>query len=154
MAGAKILVVANKHSVIKRIEAFLLQEGYTVLMALGGEEGIRLVAEEAPDVVLLEEMSSQVTGLDVLNALKERAIPARVVIMTARYDPLMFMGQFIRGGACAFLGKPFQPADLVAVVEQVLALRPDVNLYLGQTPPIMEDLLARVEKIWEAATTQ
>lgn len=152
MAGAKVLVVANKHSVIKRIEAFLTQEGYTVLMGLGGEEGIRLIAEEAPDVVLLEEMSPQVTGLDVLNTLAEREIPARVVLMTARYDPLMFMGQFIRSGACAFLGKPFQPADLLEVVEQALALRPDVNLYLHQTPPIVSNLLARVEKIWDAAT--
>lgn len=67
----KILFVEDEAALQKTFGDVLAQEGYQVVPAMDGEEGLRLAKSEKPDLILLDLMLPKVHGLDVLKQLKE-----------------------------------------------------------------------------------
>jgi CheY-like chemotaxis protein len=100
-------------------------EGYEVIEASDGEEGLRRLREERPDVVLLDVMMPRMDGWQVLEAAKAdeslRDIP--IVMLTAKVQDQ----DQIRGwshGAAEYITKPFSPLSLSQVLQDVLATDP------------------------------
>jgi len=91
--------------------------GFEVLVCGSGAEGLRCIAESAPDLVLLDVMMPGMDGFSVLRALRARpesaALP--VVFLTARTQE---GDEYLRSGAQGVITKPFEPGGLV---EQVRA---------------------------------
>jgi len=131
--SAKILVVDDEIKNVKLLEALLLPRGYTVVKAYNGEEALRQVQQEQPDLILLDVMMPILDGFEVCARLKEndetRLIP--VVIMTA-------LGQVedrikgIEAGADDFLTKPVNPRELTARIETALKLKHAVDHKIGE----------------------
>ena len=98
--------------------------GHEVHEATTGDEGLRLARELAPDLVLLDMMMPGRSGLDVVQDL--RADPSladvAVVMVTARVQA-DDREAALAAGADAFLSKPFRPAELVALVSELLDAR-------------------------------
>ncbi len=81
-----ILVIDDEQSVRQLLSEILVTEGYRVLLAGGGKEGIRMAIEREPDMIILDVMMPDITGFDVLNELKRHPIASDipVVIYTAK----------------------------------------------------------------------
>ena len=83
-----ILIVDDEADLLELIEYNLKREGYNVLKAENGAEGLRLARKHHPDLVLLDIMMPRMTGTDVLRAMKDepelRGVP--VIFLTARAD--------------------------------------------------------------------
>lgn len=81
-----VLVIDDEQSVRQLLSEILVAEGYRVLLANGGEEGIRMAVEREPDMIILDVMMPDVTGFDVLNELNRHPIASDipVVIYTAK----------------------------------------------------------------------
>jgi two-component system, OmpR family, phosphate regulon response regulator PhoB len=129
MSQTKILVIEDEESLATLLEYNLEREGFEVLVASDGEEGLLRVEEESPDIVILDWMLPKVTGIEVCRRLRSRAstknIP--VIMLTARSEE----ADRIRGldtGADDYMTKPFSMSELVARIKAVLRrIRPGLT---------------------------
>jgi CheY-like chemotaxis protein len=115
----RVLVVEDDPWIRSLMADLLAGEGYEVVEAPDGKQGLELASEREPDVILLDLAMPEVSGLDVLHELKSsnptRDIP---VIVVSAYAMLM-MGSDARR-ADGVIQKPFDLADLLAQVQQAV----------------------------------
>jgi two-component system phosphate regulon response regulator PhoB len=116
-----ILVVEDEPPLQKLLAYNLEVSGFTVLQAFDGEEALILIDERLPDLVLLDWMLPQLSGLEVCRRLRRRPDTAHlpIIMLTARgEEPDRLRG--LDTGADDFIAKPFSPAELIARVRAVL----------------------------------
>jgi len=115
----KVLIVDDAPDTLDIIQKLLSFEGYEVILAATGEEGVKKVEEEKPDVVL---MDISLPGIDGTEALKRiRTInPIQSVIMLTAFATVENAIQALKEGASDFVKKPFENEHLIHIVNQVL----------------------------------
>jgi DNA-binding response OmpR family regulator len=118
MERGTVLVVDDEPNIADLIELYLRREGYRVVKAAGGEDGIRAVGEQRPRLVVLDVGLPDIDGLEVCRRIRAVGnLP--VIFLTARGDEVdRVLG--LELGADDYLTKPFSPAELVARVKAVL----------------------------------
>ncbi len=134
--AAKILVVDDDPNVQRLLQYTLKQEGYDVIAAADGAEGLRLWAQEAPALVLLDVMLPKLDGYQVATKIRqdegaESHVP--IIMLTAERE----VEQKVRGlraGADDYLIKPFHPAELMARIKSLLARFAPQDTLVGHQP--------------------
>ena len=116
-----VLVVEDEEPVQKLLAYNLRAAGFDVVQAYDGEEAIALLAENQPDLVLLDWMLPQLSGIELCRRWRRRSETAQlpIIMLTARGEER----DRLRGldtGADDFISKPFSPAELIARVRAVL----------------------------------
>jgi len=119
--SARILVVEDEADIAALVAYQLAHAGYQVRTASTGREALRALQSDPPDLVVLDLMLPEVSGIDVLRTLRTRKETERtpVVVLTARVDE----EDRLRGfelGADDYITKPFSPKELVLRVKAVL----------------------------------
>jgi len=125
MDGALVLVVDDEPSIRETVGFILEMEGFRIAMAEDGEQALEQVARLRPPVVLLDAMMPRRDGFDVCRTIKSDAAltGTRVVMLTA-------MGQkrdrerAAEAGADHFVTKPFDEAELLALLRRLTAPAP------------------------------
>ena len=116
-----ILVVDDDPRLREYLRVNLEMEGYEVAEAGSAEEGLAALEEEPPDLILLDVMMPGVDGWQMLSRVRERhgldSIP--VVMFSGKVDAEQASAAEA-AGAQAFLGKPFDPQQLIASTKQLL----------------------------------
>ena len=116
---ARILIVDDEPEMVRGLQDNLRFEGYQTLTATHGREGLRLALQEAPDLILLDEMMPELSGWDVLRALRQERVDIPVVLLTARGEEVdRVLG--LELGADDYIAKPFSLRELLARVRAVL----------------------------------
>jgi len=126
-----ILVVDDDVRTLKLVGLVLNQEGYDVVAAGTGEEGLEKARAHGPDLIVLDVLMPGMDGYEVVQRLRADAATARVpvLMLTAKSDLDDQMTGF-EVGADDYLTKPFHRDELVSRVESVLNLAEH-----RQTPP-------------------
>ncbi len=119
--SAQILVIEDESDIAALVAYQLAHAGYRVRTATTGGEALRSLESDPPDLVILDLMLPETSGLDVLHTLRTRKETARipVIILTARSEE----SERLRGfelGADDYVSKPFSPKELVLRVKAVL----------------------------------
>jgi two-component system KDP operon response regulator KdpE len=113
-----VLAVDDEAGILRLIKLELSTQGFRVVTAENGETALRMAEEHRPDIVLLDIVMPDITGLEVMRKLRERTnIP--VILLTAKGSD----ADKVRGlemGADDYLAKPFSPEELSARVRAVL----------------------------------
>ena len=119
--GPLVLLVDDDPQVREVVRINLEMEGYAVREAGNAEEGLALVDEERPDLILLDVLMPQVDGWEMLRQVQERhgvgAIP--VVMFSGKVNEESAQEATARG-AQGFVGKPFDPQQLIEHAKQLL----------------------------------
>jgi DNA-binding response OmpR family regulator len=118
----KILVADDEPNILAALEFLLQRNGFAVRLARNGEEALRLVESESPDLVLLDVMMPVRSGYEVCRRIRERAEwnHIKVVMLSAKgRDAEVNKG--IAMGADLYITKPFSTRDLVDKVKALLA---------------------------------
>lgn len=115
----KILVVDDEPSIVTLLQFNLEQAGFQVITAEDGEEGIRSVKAEKPDLIVLDLMLPKMDGMQVCKELRQEKWGIPILMLTAKDDELdKILG--LELGADDYLTKPFSPREVVARVKAIL----------------------------------
>lgn len=117
--GRSVLVVEDDKAMSVALCDGLASEGFKVICASNGEEGLLLAAERRPDVVVLDVMLPRLNGLDVCRTLRSAGQGVPIIMLTARgQETDKVLG--LKLGADDYITKPFSFLELVARIEAVL----------------------------------
>ena len=133
MSGELILVVDDSREIVKHLTEYLLPNlGYRAAAAFNGREGLEVLREQRPDLVMLDLNLPEMTGLDVLQALARETNDIPVVLMTG-YGSEKDAIEAFRLGIKDYLVKPFTVDEVSETIERALLetrLRNDKRLLL------------------------
>ncbi len=118
----RILCVEDDQEMIDLIRLILGRRGFELKGAAGGREGLRMVREELPDLVLLDLMMPDMDGWEVYQQMKadEKTRNIPVIVVTAKAQNIdRVLGMHI-AHVDDYITKPFSPQELLASVEKVL----------------------------------
>ena len=118
---ATLLVIEDEAPLRANIARLLTAEGYRVIAAADGDEGIRRVRENRPDLVICDILMPRVDGYGVLATLRSQPETAAIpfIFLTASADKDDF-ARGLQSGANEYVTKPFKIADLLAAVRRRL----------------------------------
>lgn len=121
MSRARILIVEDDEDILELISYNLEKERYMVAKATTGEEALKMLKKQVPDLILLDLMLPEIDGLEICKRLKSdtstKNIP--IIMVTAKgEEPDVVTG--LELGADDYVTKPFRPKELVARVRAVL----------------------------------
>ncbi len=119
MQKNKILVVDDEHLIRWSLEQNLKKQGYDVATAGSGEDALRLLQEESPDLVLLDVQLPGMNGMEVLERIKEMEEEVIVIMVTA-LGVLETAVMAMRLGAYDYINKPFNLDELAIVICKAL----------------------------------
>ena len=117
----KILIADDEQNIVISLEFLMKREGFDVLIASDGEEAVRRIRSDPPDLVLLDVMMPKKSGFEVCQEIKaDPALAAvRILMLTAKgRDTEVAKGLAL--GADAYMTKPFSTKELVEKVRSML----------------------------------
>lgn len=121
MAKQTILVVDDEKDLLDLIEYNLRKEGFNVLKAENGEEGIAMAKEYSPDLVLLDIMMPKMDGLQAVEVMRKDAELKRIpiILLTARSDEKTEV-EGLNKGSDDYITKPISTTKLISRIKAVL----------------------------------
>lgn len=117
----KILVVDDEEHMCWALERAMRQEGYQVLTATQGRQGLDLIREEAPSLIILDLKMPEMDGMEVLQQIKEMQPKLPVIILTA-HGTIETAIEAMKIGAADFITKPFDLDELKIVIKKALMI--------------------------------
>lgn len=117
-----ILVIDDDPLIRKTLSSHLSQEGYEILLAEDGEEGIELYGESLPDLVILDIRLPDIDGIEALRRIKQKDENASVIIMTA-YDDMKTTVEAIKSGAFEYMVKPLDFVELDLTIAKAFQMK-------------------------------
>jgi excisionase family DNA binding protein len=116
-----VLIVDDDPRIREFVRVNLEMDGFAVREAGSADEGLAALEDEPPDLILLDVMMPKVDGWEMLQRVRERhGVDSIQVIMFSGQLEHDGSDQAEAGGAQAFVGKPFNPQDLVARAKDLL----------------------------------
>ncbi|MCK4547058.1 MAG: response regulator [Candidatus Eisenbacteria sp.] len=121
MSKKSILVIEDTKSVRQIVAAMLLEEGYEVITAIDGKDGLEMAKRERPDLVVLDVMLPEMNGYEVCCRIKfdEQYEHIPVILLTARRKEAD-RRKAAQTGADVYLTKPFERDQLMQEVKRLL----------------------------------
>jgi len=124
MEKKSILVIDDEEDIIELVQYHLKREGYRVLRANTGEDGLTLAQSGTPDLVILDLMLPGIDGLEVCKRLKNNIQTEKIpIIMLSAKGEEIDIVTGLELGADDYVTKPFSPRILLARVRSVLRQR-------------------------------
>lgn len=119
MSGEKVLVIDDSDALRSLLESILPYGGYEAICAGTGELGLQLVLEAQPDVIMTDLELPDITGLELLEELKQQGTTIPTIMMTA-YGSEGVAAQALKLGVRDYLVKPFTTEEVLAAIERAL----------------------------------
>jgi two-component system phosphate regulon response regulator OmpR len=145
----KLLVVDDDPALRQLLADYLNKHGFDTLLAPDASDLTMRIVRFEPDLIVLDRMMPGIDGAEACRALRAQGEDIPIILLTARDEPAdRIIG--LEAGADDYLGKPFDPRELLARIQAVLrrkrgasALNKDARVEFGQFvfDPIMRQLL-------------
>lgn len=112
-----VLIIEDEYDILHLYANILKKEGFTVLTAANGKEGLAMARQKNPDILLLDILMPEMDGITVLRELRAAGSQAKVIILTA--SPILRLNEGVELGIHAYLNKAVStPREIVHVVQQ------------------------------------
>ncbi len=116
-----ILVIDDDKMILMILKQTLSKEGYRVSTAASGEEGIAMLASSNTDLVLTDYMMPGMSGIEVLNVIKQNQPLLPVIMLTGHGDVALTI-KAIQLGAVDFIEKPIHSKELIEIIKRALEI--------------------------------
>jgi len=121
---ATVLIVDDEPSIREFLAFALSNQGFRIITASDGEEALRVVAQESPDLVLTDLMMPRMDGYQLIERIRRQRRPVGAIMIIAM--SAVSIASAHPPAANLFLSKPFEVDQLVASVRSLLASPPSV----------------------------
>lgn len=122
MPSPTVLLVEDDPVILRLLEVNFELEGYGVLLAHDGAEGIELARSSAPDLIISDIMMPNVSGIELVQTLKADAATAGIpIILLSAKAQSADVRAGMEAGADDYVTKPFEPLELVEHVQALLS---------------------------------
>ena len=121
MSKAKVMVVDDSPTELKLMSAPFLSQGYELITAVDGEEALKKVASEKPDLIVLDVVMPKLNGFKVCRQIKSSSKfkNVKIILLTSKnQESDKFWGE--KQGADAYMTKPFDGNELLATAKRLL----------------------------------
>jgi CheY-like chemotaxis protein len=122
MPKRKILIVDDDPGILSMLQLMLRLEGYDAIVCGDSRLVVDIMVREKPDLVLLDALMPGLDGIQVLDAVKARALTIPVILVTGNANEV-YLKQALQAGAKGVLAKPFVKEDLLEQLGKFLAER-------------------------------
>jgi len=126
-----ILIIDDDEKLNNMLKDFLSDFGFNILTALEPDEGLQILSEKSPDLIILDIMLPYMNGFEVCKAIR-KAYTVPIIMLTARGE-VMDKVVGLELGADDYLPKPFEPRELVARIQSVLRRTQQTPQRRGET---------------------
>ena len=156
MAREKILIVDDEPLNLELLERELTAHDYTVESARDGEEALKKADSFLPDLIFLDYMMPDMSGLEVLKEIRSKGNDVPVVMITA-YGTIERAVEAMKEGACDFITKPFDADHVVIVIKKALErqrLEKKVEIFaaeISQRHQLVTGASVKMNQVLEAA---
>lgn len=124
LTSATILLVDDNEQNLELLQAYLEDVGCRIRTSTDGEEAMNLVAEEPPDLVVLDVMMPRMSGFQVCSKIKsDPAVRDVPVVMVTALNEISDVERAVESGADDFLTKPVLKIELLTRVKSLLRVR-------------------------------
>lgn len=139
----RILVIDDELEICELLKGVLSKEGYKVGIAVSGNEGIKLIKQHPPNLVISDVIMEGLNGIGVLTQIKamDKKIP---VIMISAYGTHDSVIQALELGAVDFIAKPFIPKNIVEVVKRSLEFS---RMPAGEKERMLKEELSPIRRL-------
>ena len=121
MPDSSVLVVDDDPVILKLLEVNFEMEGFNVLLAQDGTEGIEVARREQPDIIVSDIMMPRQSGLELVSELKGDPATSNIpIILLSAKAQNADVRSGMDAGADDYITKPFEPLDLVDRVNRLL----------------------------------
>ena len=141
-AGTKVLVVDDEREIVLLLEQILTGEGFQVITAMDGQEGLAVYMRERPPLVVTDAMMPKLHGFELCRRIKEESDnTAKVMILTAVYKKYKYKGKVQEEyNVDEYLDKPFQITEFLQVFNRMAENATEAPKYLPTSVPEIEDV--------------
>lgn len=117
-----ILVIDDEPQVLNMLQKMLELEGYTVLTAVDGKQGLRICETSAVDLVVTDVVMPEVEGLEVIMTLKRSSPNVKIIAISggARIQPHDYLDMAGMLGAHRTFTKPFKRQEMLDAIKELL----------------------------------
>ena len=147
--SAKVMIIDDEAYNVLVVRKFLQHSGYqNFVTTTDATQVLGLLKQELPDIVLLDVMMPEVSGLEILRLMKMDAVLSTipVIILTAAPEASV-KTQALEGGATDFLSKPVEPTELVLRVRNVLAAKSHFDNLANYSIKLEREVHERTEEL-------
>jgi DNA-binding NtrC family response regulator len=120
--AANVLVIDDESGVLESLRILLKTEGFAAHTALGGKQGLAQLAAVRPEIVITDVRMPEVSGIDVLGAVRSQDPDTPVILMTAQAS-LQSAVEAVNRGAFYYLNKPFGNDELLTILRRAVEHR-------------------------------
>ena len=113
----KLLIIDDEKPVLEMLELSLTSEGYEVLTAQSGQEGLEIFAQESPQIVITDIKMPGIDGIEVLKRINESGSETEVIVITGHGDMDSAI-QALQNGASDFITKPIRDEVLMLSLQR------------------------------------
>lgn len=136
MQTKKILIVDDEKDINKLLQSYIQKEGYTAVCAFSGKEALEQMEKEEPDLVILDVMLPDMTGVDTCLAIR-RTNNAPIIFLSCKAEEVDKIIALSVGGD-DYITKPFLPGELIARIKA--HLRRQGGMQVGGEPVSQEKI--------------
>ncbi|MEW6041708.1 MAG: response regulator [Elusimicrobiota bacterium] len=116
----KILIIEDDRPLAELLSHVLEMKGYNVLSASNGNDALKIIKKNTPDLIILDILLPDISGWDVLKALKHHTKTSSIpVLMCTDKNMMVDVERALSMGARGYITKPF---DIDKVVDKIVAL--------------------------------
>lgn len=108
----KILIIEDEYGITNFLQQGLQEEGYTVVTADDGHNGLLMATQEKPDLILLDWMLPGISGIDICRQIRQSGAGMPILFLTAK-DTVQETIEGLRAGANDYIKKPFSFDELL-----------------------------------------
>jgi|SRR5687767_1176717 CheY-like chemotaxis protein len=143
--AANVLIIDDDKALNDLIAEALRGEGYQVAQEYRGSSGLRTALRDKPDLIVLDAVTADVQGFEVLREITRRRLPTRVIVYTGSIRSIHEIVRFLREGACDYVEKGGDPLNVVNAVERALTLELTLDKHVAS--PIINEMMIKVTEL-------
>lgn len=119
--GKKILVIEDDELMIKILKFIFIKEGHILTIARDGNEAIKKIEEQKPDMIITDIMLPYKSGLEIISFVKLNFPNILIIVISALGGEARTVVEAFELGVDDFISKPFNPNELVVRIKRLLA---------------------------------